>query len=136
MYVCRAFLNACFGRFKVGLKDLSLVLSWMLSITLPFLSVSPSFKSPNMVKNINFAFVSGGSFPVLDGNGSVGDSGLVDCDDIGEEIDVEKIGGLDVRFTIFDPFFSDFEPSTSERNEKHTVLPRLERPLRLVRHID
>ena len=25
MYVCRAFLNACFGRFKVGLKDLSLV---------------------------------------------------------------------------------------------------------------
>ena len=24
MYVCRAFLNACFGRFKVGLKDLSL----------------------------------------------------------------------------------------------------------------
>ena len=27
MYVCRAFLNACFGRFKVGLKDLSLVLT-------------------------------------------------------------------------------------------------------------
>ena len=80
-----------------------------------------------MVKNINFAFVSGGSFPVLDGNGSVGDSGLVDCD-IGEEIDVEKIGGLDVRFTIVYPFFSDFESSTSERNEKHTVLPRLERP--------
>ena len=23
MYVCRAFLNACFGRFKVGLKDLT-----------------------------------------------------------------------------------------------------------------
>ena len=28
--VCRAFLNACFGRFKVGLKDFSLVFTIQL----------------------------------------------------------------------------------------------------------
>ena len=34
MYVCRAFLNACFGRFKVGLKDLSLVFKWLLNYSI------------------------------------------------------------------------------------------------------
>ena len=47
-------------------------------ISCSFLSVSPSFKRPNIVKNMSLALVSGGNLVDLEGNGKVGEGGLED----------------------------------------------------------